>query len=129
MKTLLLLAILQATTVKTLTNGEVWTTIYLRGEPLAFQLTPDMPTAGQFHTFIVRPLPASDIVGSPQSVKIDVQGDCAGKTYQVMGELPYFGAMGSGLPDAEHATGPEGVTRRVEPDSPMAHVFNVVCKP
>lgn len=95
-------------TIETLPNGETWATIYLQGKALAIQLTPNMPATGQFQTNLVQNLPESDIVGAPQSVEIQIWGDCQTKTYQIMGMLPYEGKMRGGLPETENATGPEG---------------------
>lgn len=113
-------------TVETLADGEVWVTLHLGP---AFRITPDMPTAGQFRTAIVENLPESNIVGAPQSMEIQILGDCQTKTFQVWGVLPYDGKMRAGSPEAQLATGPEEVTRRVETGSPMERVFHVVCKP
>lgn len=130
MKTLLILIFLtlgslHAQTV-TLADGEVWTTIHPNGKTLAIEITPDMPSAGTFRTMIVIPLPESDIVGAPQSEGIIIWGDCSNKTVQVMGTIDYSGKMRGGVEIGE-PTLPEGVTRRVLPNTPMFHVFNVVC--
>lgn len=112
-----------------LANGENWATIHIHGEPLAIQLLPGMPATGQFRTAIVRNTPdGSDIVGAPQSLEVQILGNCQSKTFQVLGTLPYEGKMRAGAPEVELGTGPEPVTRRVEPNSPMEHVFAVVCK-
>lgn len=108
------------------TGKETWVT--LKSVGISFQVTPDMPTAGKFQTNVLRDLPGSDIIDGAQSVKIQIWGDCRTRTYQIMGMLPYSGKMGSGTPDAEHATDPEGVVHRVEDGSLIEHVFTVACK-
>lgn len=110
-----------------LSNGEIWARIHVH-PTIAVRLLPDMPATGQFRTAIVRNLPPSDIVGAPQSVEIQILGDCQTKTVQIWGMLPYSGKMRAGYPEGELATGPEGVTRRVEPNSPMERIFKIVCK-
>jgi hypothetical protein len=74
-------------------------------------------------------LTESDIVDAPQSERIQVEGECQSRTYQIMGVLPYSGKNGGGLPDVNSAaTEPEGVLRKVMPDTPIWYVFNLVCK-
>lgn len=116
-------------TIETLPNGETWAILHIKGEPLGVQLTPNMPATGEFQTFLIRNLPESNIVGAPQSVKIHILGNCQSKTIQIMGMLPYSEKMGGGLPDPEHAIDSEGVVRKVDPASPLAHVLKVACKP
>jgi hypothetical protein len=112
-----------------LSNGEIWARIQIR--PLiAVQLLSGMPATGQFQTHIVMNLPESDIVNAPQSEDIAIWGNCQSKTYTVIGVMPYSGKMRSGIPAyPELERGPEGVTRRIQPNSPMEQVFKVVCKP
>ena len=116
-------------TVSTLANGEIWATIHPDGVPIAIRLTPDMPARGQFQTLIVQNLPESNIVNAPQSAETVVWGNCQSKTYEYMGSVFYQGKMRSGPPTGDDPTPPEGVTRRVEPDSPMDHIFHVICQP
>lgn len=116
--------------LETLADGTVWAVIYPNSEMLAIQLDPStMPTTSSFHTVMIVNLPESDIVGAPQSERIQVEGECESRTYQIMGVLPYSGKNGGGLPDVDSAvTEPEGVLRKVTADSPIWHVFDLVCK-
>lgn len=116
--------------VETLADGTVWAVIHPNNEMLAIQLDPKtMPVSSAFHTVMIVNLPESDIVGAPQSERIWVEGECQSRTYQIMGVIPYAGKDGGGLPDADSAdTEPESVLRKVMPDTPVWHVFNLVCK-
>lgn len=110
-----------------LANGEVWAKVQVH-PTIAVRLLPEMPATGQFQTAIVRNLPESNIVNAPQSLMIEILGDCRANTVQILGVLPYAGKMRGGLPETELATGPEGVTRQVKPDSLMGRVFSIVCR-
>lgn len=115
--------------VETLADGTNWAVIHPNNEMLAIQLDPKtMPASSNFHTVMIVNLPESDIVNAPQSERIQVEGECQSRTYQVMGVLLYSGKNGGGLPDVDSSfTEPEGVLRKAMPDTLMWHVFNVVC--
>lgn len=116
--------------LESLADGTVWAVIHPNGEMLAIQLDPStMPTDAGFETVMIINLPESDIVGAPQSERIQIQGNCRSRTYQIMGVLPYSGKNGGGLPDVDSAaTEPEGVLRKVMQKSLIWDVFNVACK-
>jgi hypothetical protein len=115
--------------VETLADGTVWAVIHPNNEMLAIQLDPNtMPTSSGFHTVMIVNLPESDIVDAPQSERIQVEGECQSRTYQIMGVLPYSGKNGGGMPVESGATEPEGVLRKVMPDTQIWSVFNLVCK-
>jgi hypothetical protein len=114
--------------VQTLANGEVWVTIHPNGAPVAFEFLKGMPTYAGFTTEIVENLPASETTEAPQSVQIEISGDCQSKTYTILGMLPYSGKMRTGLPRPALMTGPENVLKLVHPGSPMEQVFAVVCQ-
>jgi hypothetical protein len=116
--------------VETLVDGTVWAVIYPNNTMLAIQLDPNsMPTDSGFRTVMIVNLPESDIVNAPRSERIQIQGECQSRTYQIMGALPYSGKNGGGLPDVGlAATEPEGVLRKVMPDTPVWHAFELACK-
>jgi hypothetical protein len=116
--------------VETLADGTVWAVIHPNNEMLAIQFDPKtMPASSGFYTVMIVNLPESDIVGAPQSERIRVEGECQSRTYQIMGVVPYAGKDGGGMPDVDSAdTEPEGVLRKVMPDTHMWHVFDLVCK-
>lgn len=110
-------------TVQQLSDGEIWATIH----GISVQLDPSMPVSGYFRTNIVVNLPESDVLGAPQSELIQIEGNCQSRTVTILGALPYAGKNRSGLPMVDLESGPEGVVRKVEPNTPMQTVFNVVC--
>jgi hypothetical protein len=114
--------------IQTLANGEVWVTIHPNGAPVAFEFLKGMPSDAGFTTEIVENLPASDMAGAPQSVQIEISGDCSSKTYTILGMLPYSGKMRAGEPQTSLMTGPENVLKLVHPGSPIDQVFEVVCQ-
>ena len=116
--------------LETLADGTVWAVIHPNNEMLAIQLDPNtMPTSSAFRTVMIVNLPESDVVGAPQSERILVEGECQSRTYQIMGVIPYAGKNGGGLPDVDSGTTEhEGVLRKVTADSPIWHVFDLVCK-
>jgi hypothetical protein len=115
--------------VETLADGTVWAVLHPNNEMLAIQLDPNtMPTSSAFHTVMIVNLPESDIVKAPQSERIQVEGDCQSRTYQIMGILPYSGKNGGGMPDTDLASQPEGVLRKVMPGTRIWHVFDLACK-
>jgi hypothetical protein len=79
---------------------------------------------GNFISNIVTKIPqAEDIVEAPQFTRMEIYGDCSSKTYRIVD----FGITDSnGL---FQSSGPDDVTRRVMPDTPMEIVFSATCKP
>jgi hypothetical protein len=124
--------------IETLADGSNWIVLHAgwkgtsrTGAPLqkylAFQFTKAMPTTSVFRTFIITDTPESDVVDAPQSERIEIEGDCHSQTYDIWGVMPYSGKNGGGMPDEDLATGPEGVYRKVTPDTPIWYVFDAVC--
>ena len=79
-----------------------------------------------FHTYLVANLPESDIVGAPQSVMHDVEGNCETGTYHKLGSLFFAGKNRSGV--AMQSLPPEEVERKLVPNSPFEKVFGMLCK-
>jgi hypothetical protein len=63
-----------------------------------------------FHTYIVTNLPESTVVGAPQSVMNDVEGNCSTRTFHVLGTLFFAGKNRSG--EAMKELSAEGVERK-----------------
>jgi hypothetical protein len=78
-----------------------------------------------FHTYIVANLPESDIVGAPQSVMNDVEGNCETRHYHLLGSLFFAGKNRSGM--AMDSTSPEDVERKLVPNSPFEKAFDMLC--
>jgi hypothetical protein len=114
--------------IETLADGSVWVVIRPSEVRVAFMVDKSMPTTGNFRTYVVENLPESDIVNAPQSLKIDLYGHCQSKTFEIYGTLPYEGKMGGGLPVVELKTEPDSLLRHVTANSPMAAVFQIICK-
>jgi hypothetical protein len=79
-----------------------------------------------FHTYIVANLPESTIVGAPQSVMHEVEGDCETRHYHVLGHLFFAGKNRSGV--AMQSMPPEDVERNLVPNSPFEKAFDMLCK-
>jgi hypothetical protein len=122
------LSVLDSDTIESLQNGEAWITIHPNGAPVAFEFHKDMPTESAFVTEMIENLPESDTSHAPQSIQIEISGDCPSKTYTILGMLPYSGKMGAGSPRTDLKTGPENVLKRVQTGSPIQQVFDVVCQ-
>jgi hypothetical protein len=79
-----------------------------------------------FDTYIVANLPDSTIVGAPQSVMNEVEGNCETRTFHVLGSLFFAGRNRSGL--AMKNMPPEDVERKLVPNSPFEKAFDMLCK-
>lgn len=79
-----------------------------------------------FHTFIVSNLPESTIVGAPQSVMNDVQGNCETRTFNVLGSLFFAGKDRTGV--AMNNLPAETVERKLVKNSPFEKAFDMLCK-
>lgn len=78
-----------------------------------------------FHTFIVANLPESSIVGAPESVMNDVEGNCETRTYHVLGTLFFAGKNRSGV--AMKSLPGENVERKLIPGSAFEKAFDMLC--
>jgi hypothetical protein len=106
--------------LQTGSDGTTWITIK-RGD-IKFQVFSGMPVTGQFQTIMITRLPEGDIVEAPQFEKTKILGDCQSKTYQITGT-----AITDPNRVFDSGAGPEDVTRRVIPDTPVDIVFHVFC--
>jgi hypothetical protein len=79
-----------------------------------------------FDTYIVANLPESTIVGAPQSVINEVEGNCETRTFHVLGSLFFAGKNRSGV--AMKNLPPEDVERKLVPNSPFEKAFDMLCK-
>jgi hypothetical protein len=96
-----------------------------------FNTNPPLSTAEHhsgygFATYIVANLPESDIVGAPQSIMYQVDGNCETRHYSVLGSLSFSGKNRSGTPS--ESTPPENVERKLVPSSPFEKAFDMLCK-
>ena len=105
--------------ISVMTNGRYYTT----NPPLS---TIERHSGYGFHTYIVANLPESTIVGAPQSVMNDVEGNCETRHYHVLGSLFFAGKNRSGM--AMESTPPENVERKLVPNSPFEKAFDMLCK-
>ena len=78
-----------------------------------------------FKTHIVANLPESTIVGAPQSVMNDVEGNCQTRTFHVLGSLFFAGKNRSGM--AMENIPPEEFERKLVPSSPFEKAFDMLC--
>jgi hypothetical protein len=104
----------------TLTDGTTW----FYGNDYHFQVSRNIgEVTGSFYKVVTIKIPQpEDIIEAPQFEKMEIWGNCKAKTYQVW-SLAFTDANGFfGEP-----IGPETVTRRVMPDTPMAMVFKLTC--
>ena len=83
-------------------------------------------SAKMFRTYLVANLPESDIVGAPQSVMTEVEGDCEARQYHVLGTLFFAGKNRSGM--AMENTESEEFERKLIPGSPFEKAFDLLCK-
>lgn len=79
-----------------------------------------------FRTFVVTNLPESTIVGAPQSVMNEVEGNCSTQQFHVLGSLFFAGKNRSGA--ATNSLPAENVERKLVPNSPFAKAFDMLCK-
>ena len=90
-----------------------------------FYSRPQYPGYG-FHTYIVTNLLENNIVGAPQSVMNDVEGNCSTRTFHVLGSLFFAGKNRSG--EAMKSLPPEDVERKLVPGSPFEKAFEMLCR-
>lgn len=88
--------------------------------------TPTTPLVYGFRTYIVANLPESTIVGAPQSVMHEVEGNCEARHYSVLGSLFFSGKNRSGV--AMQDMPPENIERTLVPNSPFEKAFDTLCK-
>jgi hypothetical protein len=113
--------------MQTLVDGSTWATVRAnQDDQLSVQVNKAMPAEGVFWTNIIQNEPESDILNGPKSEKIQIQGDCQTRTYEIMGGLLLSEKNGLGVPMGDWEM--DGVLRRVIPDTSIAHVFKMVCK-
>jgi hypothetical protein len=79
-----------------------------------------------FHTYIVANLPESDIVGAPQSIMHEVEGNCETRTYHKLGSLFFAGKNRSGTAMKEMP--PEDLERKSVPGSSFEKAFDMLCQ-
>lgn len=112
-------------------KDEVWQKIQSGGREIyvqtnGFYYTKENYSGYGFHTYVVANLPESDIVGAPESVMNDVEGNCESRTYHVLGSLFFAGKNRSGM--AMHKTPSENVERKLALNSPFEKAFDLLCK-
>ena len=105
--------------------------IYVMTSGRYYNTNPPLSTAEHhsgygFATYIVANLPESTIVGAPQSVMHQVEGNCETRHYSVLGSLFFVGKNRSGMP--MESTPPENVERKLVPNSPFEKGFDMLCK-
>lgn len=122
----------------TLENGEQWQKIVTNGGTLYVQIngrffiskpplyTPENNSRYGFVTNVVTDLPESDIVGAPESVLKQVEGNCDIRQYSVLGTIYYGGKARSGFPSEPLPA--ENVVKKVIPGSGFEQAFDVLCK-
>lgn len=112
-------------------DDEVWKKIEFNGEMLFvrtngfFYRKPSYPYYG-FHTYIGSNLPESTVVGAPESVITDIEGNCQTRHYHVLGSLYYQGKNRSGIP--MQSTPAEDFERKLVPGSVLEKAFDMLCK-
>ena len=104
---------------------DIWQKVQSNGREI-YVKTNGYYSGGVFHTYIIANLPESDIVGAPQSVMNDVEGNCETRHYHVLGSLFFAGKNRSGM--AMESTPPENVERKLVPNSPFEKAFDMLCK-
>jgi hypothetical protein len=105
--------------ISVMTNGRYYST----NPPLS---TMERHSGYGFHTYIVANLPENTIVGAPQSVMHEIEGNCEMRHYHVLGHLFFAGKNRSGV--AMHSMPPEDVERTLVPNSPFEKAFDMLCK-
>jgi hypothetical protein len=103
---------------------DIWQKVQSGGREI-YVKTNGYYSGGVLHTYIVANLPESDIVGAPQSVMNDVEGNCTTRHYHVLGSLFFAGKNRSGM--AMESTPPEDVERKLVPNSPFEKAFDMLC--
>jgi hypothetical protein len=104
--------------------------IYVQTNGRYFTTNPPLSTAEHhsgygFVTYIVADLPESTIVGAPQSVMHNVEGNCETRHFSVLGSLFFAGKNRSGV--AMHDMPPENIERTLVPNSPFEKAFDMLC--
>ncbi|HTF68034.1 MAG TPA: surface-adhesin E family protein, partial [Edaphobacter sp.] len=66
------------------------------------------------------------IVGAPQSVMYDIEGNCDTRTYHLLGSLYFADKNRAGL--AMESSPAEGVERKLIPNSALERAFDMLCK-
>lgn len=101
-----------------MTNGRYFTT----NPPLS---TAEHHFGYGFVTNIVANLPESTIVGAPQSVMVQLEGNCESQHYSVLGSIFFEGKNRGGV--AIETTPAENVEKKLVPGSPIEKAFNMLC--
>ncbi len=105
--------------------SEKWKKVQSGGREIYVQ-TNGLYSGTQFRTNVVSNMPESGIVGAPQSVMTEVEGDCAAKTFHISRSIFFAGKNRSGM--AMDSSDPENYIRKLLPNSPFEGVFIVLCK-
>jgi hypothetical protein len=79
-----------------------------------------------FRTYVVANLPESTIVGAPQSIMHDVEGNCETRQYHVLGTRFFAGKNRSGI--AMKDMPPDEVERKLAPNTPFEKAFDMLCE-
>ncbi|MFP9230887.1 hypothetical protein A0E43_19280 [Pectobacterium cacticida] len=110
---------------------DVWQKIQSDGREIyvktnGFYYTKERYLGYGFRTYIVANLPESTIVGAPQSVMNDVEGNCETRTFYMLGALFFAGKDRSGM--TMQNMPPENVKRKLVKNSPFEKAFDMLCK-
>lgn len=117
-------------TVQTLADGTTWATVLPRTQrQVSVLMHPSAPT---FRTILIANRD-TDIANGPLSDKIQIEGDCAAHTYEIMGNEGMSGLNGTGysmedvgwseLTDAQGGR----VIRKALPGSNVEIAFKLMC--
>jgi len=79
-----------------------------------------------FRTYIIANLPESNIVGAPQSVMNEIEGNCETRTFHVIGTLFFASKNRSGT--VMNNMPPENIVRKLVPNSPLEKAFDLLCQ-
>lgn len=101
-----------------MTNGRYFTT----NPPLS---TIDHHSGYGWVTNIVANLPDSTTVGAPQSVMVQIEGNCESQHFSVLGSVFFAGKNRSGV--AMDSTPAENVEKKLVTGSPVEKAFNMLC--
>lgn len=91
-----------------------------------FYYTKESYSGYGFRTYIVANLPESNIVGAPQSIMHDVEGNCETRTFHKLGSIFFAGKNRSGV--AIQNMPPEEIEKKLVPNSPFEKAFDLLCK-
>jgi len=105
--------------------------IYVKTNGFYYTTNPPLSTVEHhsgygFHTYIITNLSESTIIGTPQSVMNDVEGNCETRHYSVLGSLFFAGKNRSG--PAMQNLPAENAERTLVPNSPLEKAFDMLCK-